>query len=82
MDALGDHAEEIKNILDDIESDKAQRAAFDLLFGEEYEGEWADVCKDEIATNFSSFCTVRPNPTQADIEKFLRQRLQKRLKEV
>ena len=52
MEALTDHAEEIKNILADIDNQEAQRAGLDLLFGEDYEGEMTEICKDGIALNF------------------------------
>ena len=80
IDALGDHATEIKAILEDIEEDHAQRAAFDLLFGDDYEGEWTAICQDEISTNFTDFCTENPAPTHADVKKMITEKLRQRLK--
>jgi hypothetical protein len=56
MDALSDHVEEIKNILDDIENDDAQRAAIDLLFGEVFEDPMTEICQSDVAANIKEFC--------------------------
>lgn len=79
IDALRDHAIEIKAILEDIDEDHAQRAAFDLLFGDDYEGEWSAICQDEISTNFTDFCTENPAPTHADVKQMITKKLQQRL---
>lgn len=44
MEALQDHAEEIKNILADVDNEEAQRAGFDLLYGDDYDGEMTAIC--------------------------------------
>ena len=75
MDALKDHTEEIKNILADIEQEQAQRAGIDLLFGDEYDGDLALICKDEISMQFPRFCSEHLKPTAKQVKEYIRLKL-------
>ena len=64
----------------DIDSEQAQRAGLDLLFGEDYDGEMSQICQDEISANFPVFCVDHVTPTNSEVQYFIVQKLNQRLR--
>jgi len=45
--ALEDHLRELRDILKDMNTERGQRAAYELLYGDEFEGELTDICEEK-----------------------------------